>query len=143
MLTATGKWTTISLSREFWYQWCYTFRFGNQTFTARRSVQPIALNLTNVPTIFHDRICGIFISVVSYNCLSFTRIRWSTITSSLKMLSLKDQDVSHCCDVLNYFPCRCYSYLLIKIRKASKHKSLALVYLIRYLKTHHLPAIHW
>jgi len=92
-LTARGKWTTIILIREFWHQWCCTFGFGNQTFTARRSVQPTAINLTNVPTIFRDRLCGIFISVVSYGCLSFTRIRRSNITSSLKMMSLNDKRI--------------------------------------------------
>lgn len=114
-LTAAGKWTTINLSRGFWYQRCYAFGFGNQTFTARRSFQPIAINSTNVPTIFRDRLREIFISVVSYICLSFTRIRRSNITSSLKMFSLKDQEVLQCCDVLSYFPCRWYSDMLIKI----------------------------
>ena len=110
-----GKWTTISLIRGFWYQWCYTFGFGNQTFTARRSVQPIAINLTNVPTVLRDRLCEIFISVVSYDCLSFTRIRRSNITSSLKMLSLNNQEVLHCCGVFNYFPCRWRTYQHIDI----------------------------
>jgi hypothetical protein len=91
---------------------------------------------------FRDRLCGIFTSVVIYICLAFTRIRRRNITSNLKMLSLKDQEFLFCYDVSNYFPCRWYSYILIKIRKASKHTSLALVYLIRSLTSQHLSAIH-